>query len=172
MPPTWGHWQNRTGLLSWRSGQPRVTGLTKLIYREMGKGVPRGPCSLRVIGFPRSVPTWWIFCRWFCTLPALCPGHIPARGRPYFLLPVWRRPPYQTFGGHFLPGLWNQRWGLAACLFPEPNFPFENHGSLVKFLSSPAQRCLVWCPSGWVVRSQCHPLLQAVQGAGNFFFFF
>lgn len=82
--------------------------------------------------------------------------------------------PASPVGEVFPPNTWEPlpsrtakpevRTGQLA-FFPELNFPFEKHGSLMKLPSSPVQRCPVWYPSGREVRSQLHPPLQEVRGA-------
>lgn len=71
--------------------------------------------------FSRSLLPWWIH-----PLPALSTGILPARGRPHFLLPVWREPGDQAQCCCNLPGVWNQRWAgwvqfiQGKCMFLVP----------------------------------------------------
>lgn len=76
-------------------------------YRAFCRG--EEACSSWIIysPHPRSVSTWWILGGWLCTLPAVCPGHIPAWNWSYFLHPLWRGPGHQAPWSHFLSRLWD-----------------------------------------------------------------
>lgn len=107
----------------------------------MGKGLPWEPCSPRVIGPPGLCQPGEYSADGFapCQLCALGTFQ-PEAGRTS-CFSCGGGLPTKHLGATSFQDCETRGEDVVACLFPELNFPWENHGSLIKLPSSPAQRC-------------------------------